>query len=433
MKIILRLLLTIYLFIGFLFVSVGQTIVLKQNNESGIYKKGEAIQVSVLLKDLESDSITIRIRKNYSYDVSEQKIKYSGQTQTIFDESFNKPSAIIFEVKAGKIFASIGSIVEPEQFQPGTKRPKDFDKFWEAQKNALHALPMEVKSVTVDSVKEGYFCADLEINCTGEKPVRGYFAKPKSANFKSLPIILFVHAAGVSGSWCLSKPETAVNYAKMGNGALAFDLNAHGILDGQPLEYYRTLEANELKNYWDLGIENKNDYYFRGMYLRLMRALDYLTNRPEWDGKRILVIGESQGGGQALIAAGLDNRVTAVVATVPAMCNFYGTFENAIGGWPNPFLTKNNKEKMLKTVPYFDATHILKGSKATLVTEIGLIDVTCPSYGIYAAINQAKGKKITLAVPYRGHQMNDRNKDNWETWKNTIEKTKNDFIADFLK
>jgi cephalosporin-C deacetylase len=433
MKIIQRLLLLVFLFIVFLTISVGQTIVLKQSNESGIYKKGEPIKVSVLLKEMEADSITVRIRRNYNVDIKEQKVKYPGETMTIFDESFIKPSAIIFEVRVGKNSASIGSIVEPDKFQPGTKRPKDFETFWNAEKKALRVLPMEVKNVPLDSIQEGYICSDVEINCTGPKPARGYFAKPKSAKPKSLPIVLFFHAAGVSGSWCLSRPESAVNYAKMGKGALAFDLNAHGMLNGQPQEYYRDLERGELKNYSDIGIENRDEYYFKGMYLRLMRTLDFLTSQPEWDGKRILVLGESQGGGQSLIAAGLDHRVTAAVATVPAMCNFYGTFDNAIGGWPNPFGTKNDKVKMLQTVPYFDAAHILKGSKATLVTEIGLIDVTCPSYSVYAAINQAKGKKITLAVPYRGHQMNSRNRELWETWQKTVDKTKNDFIADFLK
>ena len=61
-----------------------------------------------------------------------------------------------------------------------------------------------------------------------------------------------------------------------------------------------------------------------------MRTLDFLTSQPEWDGKRILVLGESQGGGQSLAAAGLDHRVSAVVATVPAMSDFVSHFENRI-------------------------------------------------------------------------------------------------------
>jgi len=206
------------------------------------------------------------------------------------------------------------------------------------------------------------------------------------------------------------------------------------MINGQSVDYYLELERGELRNYYHQGVEDRDEYYFRGMYLRLIRTLDFLTSQPEWDGERILVLGESQGGGQSLVAAGLDERVSAVVATVPAMCNFYGTFDNAIGGWPDPMGTKSDKEKMLETIPYFDAAHILKGSKATFVTEIGLIDVTCPSYSVYAALNQVKGKKITLGVPYRGHQMNSRrHKDHYEIWDNTVHKTKNDFIADFLK
>jgi cephalosporin-C deacetylase-like acetyl esterase len=217
----------------------------------------------------------------------------------------------------------------------------------------------------------------------------------------------------------------------MGKGALAFDLNAHGMLNGQPQEYYEELEKGELKNYWEIGIESRDDYYFRGMYLRLIRTLDFLTSQPEWDGKRILVIGESQGGGQSLAAAGLDDRVSAVVATVPAMCDFGGELIGRTGGWPQPFKMKGDKDKMLKTIPYFDAAHLLKNSKATLVTEIGFIDTTCPSVSIYAAINQSKGEKIVFGVPYRGHHLNQ--KEYQKIWEETVYKPKMKFIEEFLK
>ena len=176
--------------------------------------------------------------------------------------------------------------------------------------------------------------SNIEINCTGPKPARGYFAKPAIAAPKSLPIVLLVHAAGVKGSWCRSEPGNAMKYAMM--GTLCFDLNAHGMLNGQPEEYYADLEAGELKNYYLQGLTNRDDFYFRGMYLRLMRTIDFLTKQPEWDGKRILVIGESQGGGQALAAAGLDKRVSAVVAIVPAMCDWLGPLADHEGGWPQP-------------------------------------------------------------------------------------------------
>jgi len=431
MKTLHHLFITLLVAVGFAATVSAQNIILQQSNESGIYKKGEKIKVAVLLNKLEVDSLTVEIEINYSNQKSIRKVKYSGRELEIFNQSFNKPTSVIFKVKADSLALSIGLVVAPEEFDASTPRPKDFKKFWKEEKKELNALEMEVKSTPVVDFENGYSCADVEINCTGPKPVRGYFVKPDSAKEKSLPIVLVVHAAGVKGSWCLAKPKNALQYARMGKGALCFDLNAHGMLNGQPQEYYDNLEAGELKNYMHFGLENREENYFRGMYLRLLRTLDFLKKQPEWDGKRIIVIGESQGGGQALAAAGLDKDVTAVVATVPAMCDWGRTLKGEKGGWPNPFSTKYSRDKMLHTVPYFDAVHLLKGSKATLVTEIGFIDKTCPSSSVYAAINQSKGKKIIFGVPYREHNL--RQESFRKTWQENVYQPKMAFIEDFLK
>ena len=431
MKTIFQLLLFTILSSCIFTIAQGQNVILKQTNETGIYKKGQKVRVTLFLKDHATDSVSVKIRRNHSEQLLEQKLKFIGDTLLIFNETMYEPSSVIFEASTKSETASIGLIVDPEKFMPGTSRPKDFDQFWKNEKKALRALPMDVKKIPVKEIENGFNCFDMEINCSGPKPARGYFAKPESVKAKSLPIVLLVHAAGVKGSWCRSEPGNALRYAKMGKGSLCFDLNAHGMLNGQTEEYYANLENAELKNYYLQGIENRNDNYFRGMYLRLIRTLDFLTSQPEWDGKRIIVIGESQGGGQALIAAGLDKRVSAVVATVPAMCDWGGTLVGRKGGWPQPFEAKGDKNKMQSTLPYFDAAHMLKGSKAIILTEIGLIDVTCPSTSVYAAINQAKGKKIIFTVPYRQHHA----PANYlkETWENTVNKHREDFIRDYLK
>jgi cephalosporin-C deacetylase len=411
--------------------SFGQSIVLTQSNETGIYKKGEKIQVTVTIKDSVSDSLSVEVRKNFVWECKSYKLKYTGNPIVLLSETFNEPTSLIFEVRLKDQFASTGLVVDPENFIPALKRPDDFNRFWKNEKKTLRALPMHVKIEKVNNTDSGFVCSNIELNCSGTKPARGYFAKPVNAKPKSLPIVLQLHAAGVKGSWCLAQPISAVRYAKMGKGALSFDLNAHGMLNGQSQSYYDKLDSLELKNYPVIGIESRNDYYFKGMYLRLLRTLDFLCSQPEWDGKRILVMGESQGGGQALVAAGLDSRITAVVATVPAMCDWGAALVGRGGGWPNPFSNKYDKEKMLNTLPYFDAANLLQNSKATIFVEIGFIDITCPSISVYAAINQAKGKKLIYGVPYRGHQLSQK----WfkETWENTVNKPKNEFIEDCLK
>ncbi len=422
-------LVSLFLLVSSLEAAVAQNIVVKQSNESGIYKKGENITVTVHLNKPASDSILIKTWINYSATSSVRKIKYNDDA-VIFNDSFDAATSVILHITAGNETSKIGLVVAPEDFKPETEYPKDLKKYWKAERKALRNLPMEIKSISIPDFTKGFVCTNVEINCTGPKPARGYFVKPKVAKEKSLPIVLLVHAAGVKGSWCLAKPENALRYARMGAGALCFDLNAHGMLNGQPQEYYDNLEEGELNGYMHFGLENRDSIYFRGMYLRLLRTLDFLTQQPEWDGKRILVIGESQGGGQALAAAGLDKRVTAAVATVPAMCDWGRTLIGQKGGWPNPFATTCNREKMLKTVPYFDAAHLLKGSKATLFVEIGFIDETCPSSAVYVAINQSKGKKIIIGVPYREHNLHQQQYR--KIWEETVLKPKNSFIEDFI-
>jgi cephalosporin-C deacetylase-like acetyl esterase len=409
----------------------SQDITLSQTNKSGIYTKGQKIAVKAFAENLAGDSLHIKVFKNNNQLLSQKAILIGKDSLLIYESSFGKPCSIIVETSAKGENASLGMLVDPDKLKPGAKCPNDFESYWNNLKKSLNALPMDIKKAVVMGTESdnGYSCEEIEVNCIGPKPVRGYFAKPEKAAPKTLPIVLLVHAAGVKGSWCRSEPRNALIYAKM--GSLCFDLNAHGMLNDQPESYYEDLENGELKTYWLQGLKNRDEVYFRGMYLRLLRTIDFLTKQPEWDGKRILVIGESQGGGQALIAAGLDQRVSAVVAIVPGMCDWFGSLDGRMGGWPQPFETDASKKEMLKALPYFDAANILKDSKAIIYAEIGLIDMVCPSTSVYTALNQANGQKIIYAVPYRPHHQPEGSLA--KTWQEDFYKPRELFIRNYLK
>lgn len=416
--------------IGFLQPIQAQGILFSQSHENGIYHSGDRARVVLSFKDKSTQVVSLKIQHNFSSYTTEQK-NYSGDSLVVFDQIVSEPTTLVWEARTNTDSGWIGLIVNPESYQPGTKRPADLESFWNKQKKDLRALPIQLVTSSVPNTDQAYQCLGMEINCTSAKPVRGYFAKPVNAVKKSLPIVIYFHAAGVSGDWCRSKPEIALRYARMGKGALVFDLNAHGMLNGQSQSYYDSLDKGELNRYAQIGITNKNESYFLGMYQRLLRTIDYLTSLPEWDGKRILVIGESQGGGQSLVAAGLDKRVTAAVVTVPAMCDWGGTLVGRKGSWPYLFETKIDRSVLEANLPYFDAAHLLKNSKATIVAEIGLIDQTCPSSALFAALNQTKGKNIIVTAPYRAHHFTQTAyKTIWET---QVNKVKQDFVEDYLK
>jgi cephalosporin-C deacetylase len=409
----------------------GQSIVLKQTIKSGIYTSGQKIRVTVFTEIPAGDTLHVRVYKNNNQVLLQKDIFSVKDSLMIYEESFKEPCSVIVEARIKQVSASLGMLIDPGKLKPGATRPKDFEAYWKGLKKNLSAMPLEIKRAVVlgtDS-DNGYSCEDIEISCLGPKPVHGYFAKPEKAAPKTLPIVLLVHAAGVKGSWCRSEPANALQYAK--RGALCFDLNAHGMLNDMPDSYYSDLENGELKTYWLQGLTNRDEVYFRGMYLRLLRTIDFLTRQTEWDGRRILVIGESQGGGQALVAAGLDSRVSAVVAIVPAMCDWFGTLAGRMGGWPQPFESNSAKKEMLQALPYFDAANILKDSKAIIYTEIGLIDMTCPSTSVFAAVNQAPGQKIICTVPYRPHHQPEGALA--KTWQEDFYNPRELFIRNYLK
>lgn len=84
--------------------------------------------------------------------------------------------------------------------------------------------------------------------------------------------------------------------------------------------------------YLSNGLDNKDNYYMKRVYLACVRSIDFLTSLPEWDGRNVIVQGGSQGGALALITAGLDTRVTACVANHPALSDMAGYKAGRAGG-----------------------------------------------------------------------------------------------------
>jgi cephalosporin-C deacetylase-like acetyl esterase len=308
---------------------------------------------------------------------------------------------VSFQPEGGKPLSAVaGAGFSPEKIEPSLPVPDDFDRFWADQKRQLAEVPMEAKLTPVEQSDAEIDCFDVEVACLGEAPVSGYLAVPKRAAAKSLPAILWVHGAGVRSSVLAN----AVKGAKA--GAISMDINAHGSPNGKPAEFYRELAAGRLKNYRHDGRESRETVYFRGMFLRLVRAIDFLTARPEWDGKIVAVVGHSQGGGQALAAGGLDPRVTMIASGVPAICDHSGRAAGRINGWPKIVPTQPDGKPdptILRACRYVDAVNFASRCRADAIISVGFIDAVCPPSTCYAAYNSLLGEKQVINEPRMGH------------------------------
>ena len=379
------------------------SIKVKTEKNSSIYRTGEAVEFQVQVVGAEgaaNSTVDYVLSEDGFKEIRKGKLKLKNAKGSI-EGIMNTPGflrcVVSFTPQKGKTLRGVAAAaISPLKIAASLPAPEDFDSFWKSQKSKLEKVAMKATLTPVENARAN--CFDVQITCVG-KPVSGYLGLPKESKPKSLPIILWVHGAGVRSS----SLGNAVQGAE--KGMISMDINAHGIPNGKPGKFYSDLNSGELKGYRHAGREDRETIYFKNMYLRLVRALDYLTALPEWDGKTVAVVGHSQGGLQALVAGSLDSRVTFIGSGVPAGCDHTGAAVDRISGWPKIVPTVNGKPdpKISKASRYIDAVNFASRCKAEAIMSVGFIDPVCPPTSCYAAYNQLKGPKTVLNEPTMAH------------------------------
>lgn len=372
----------------------GRPLTLKAvtDRAEAIYQAGETVTFQIESSDVTLPKVTALLSEDGWKPQAPQSVSLT-EGKGHLSVKVTKPGFTLLRVTAGQAAAMAAAACDPTQIKPSLPIPEDFDTFWSRQKAALAKVPLKFTLSPTSIATLNIEAFDAQIDCLGA-PVSGYFGRPKSAKAKSLPAILFVHGAGVGSSSLGS-----TNWAEREGGMLALDINAHGLPNGKPASFYQDQGAGALKDYRYVGRSDREKNYFKGMFLRLVRAIDFLTAQPEWDGKTVIVYGSSQGGFQAFAAGALDGRVSFICAGVPAGCDHSGTVVDRINGWPKLVSLTDGKpnEAELQTARYFDNVNFAQRcqAKGAAVT-IGFIDTTCPPTSVYAAFN-------ALSIPKKIH------------------------------
>lgn len=378
-----------------------------------LYRLGETavflIEASQGGQPAEEVTVTCVLSKDGVDPQSPVQLRLSGGKGRL-QGKLAEPGFLLLRATAGKASALAGAAYDPQEIRPSLPVPDDFDAFWSAQKSALAAVEAVAELVPVTAPAAAantptavkIECFDVKVACLGA-PVSGYLSRPVGARPGSLPAVLTVHGAGVRSA---SLAGSAGWAAKEG-GVLALDINAHGLPNGRPEAFYTAQAAGALKDYRYAGRMERQQNYFTGMFLRVIRAIDFLTAQPEWDGRTLIVYGSSQGGYQALAAAGLDARVSFICAGVPAGCDHSGAAVGRVNGWPKLVPTGADGRPdpaVQQTARYVDAVNFAARARCQgAAVTVGYIDVTCPPTSVLAAYNALPVAKRLHADVLAGH------------------------------
>jgi cephalosporin-C deacetylase len=286
----------------------------------------------------------------------------------------------------------------PAQIRPTVTCPIDFNAFWDSQMASLKELPLQVKTAYLSDYsteKVDVYLVSFQVD-KENKRIYGYLCKPKAPG--KYPVLLSPPGAGVKPQ----VPSTA--YAD--NGFISLSIEIHGLSPLLPEAQYKELSA-AFGDYMYSGMDNREHFYYRNVYLGCVRAIDFLCSQPEFDGKNVVVTGGSQGGALTIVTAALDKRVTLLAAFYPALCDLTGYLHGRAGGWPNLFSAKSKEKtatkERIETLSYYDVVNFARQIRVPGFYSWGYNDTTCPPTSVFAAVNQITAPKEMVITPISGH------------------------------
>lgn len=289
-----------------------------------------------------------------------------------------------------------------EKITPFTKEPADFMSFWQNEIAEMRKTPLaysieEVREYTTD--KADCYLLRLEIN-KQHQCIYAYYWLPKGKT--NCPIVLCPPGAGVK---TIKEPLRHRYYAD--NGCIRMEMEIHGIDPRTSDEQFKEI-SNALNqganSYFSNGIDSREHYYMRRVYLSLVRAIDYLTTLPQWDGKNVVMQGGSQGGALSIVAAAIDPRVTLCVANHPACADMAAYSEKGrTGGYPHLHRQGYLTPQFIKTLEYYDVVNFARHITCPVRMTWGYNDSTCPPTTSYAVWNVLTCEKESLITPINEH------------------------------
>ena len=300
----------------------------------------------------------------------------------------------------------------PEQLQPSTIMPGDFEAFWQ------QAIA-DARKTDLDPTKRL-----LPERCT--KEVNVYEVSFNNARWGSrtygilcipvkegkYPALLRVPGAGV-------RPYGGDIYTAS-QGAVTLEIGIHGVPVTMEQKVYTNLNEGALNGYWEFGMDNRDKSYYKHVIVGCIRALDYIEQYTPWNGKECGVTGSSQGGFLSLVTAGLDKRITCYAPVHAALCDHTASLKGVACGWPHYFYWNKGKgmEKQIECSRYYDGVNfarLINGQQKGWFS-FGYCDDVVPPTTAWATYNIVKGPKEISPYQMTWHFWYKEQWDEWEQW-----------------
>ncbi|MFD0590113.1 acetylxylan esterase [Paenibacillus sp. GCM10027627] len=292
------------------------------------------------------------------------------------------------------------AVKELYQYAPELTKKADFDAFWEETIRQAATVPLEPTRTELRYPIPGVKVYEISYHGMDETKINGWFivpARPKDGGYPCL-----VHYHGFTGN--RGEPSDFMHWIMMGMAVLSVDCRDQGGSTGNHASY----SYGFLGNVASKGIHNKYEYYYRQVYMDCIKAIDFACAQPEVDGNRIIIEGESQGGGLGMAVAALDGRPKLAMVDVPSNSDLISRIDGNHGAFGSiaDYLRRHPEQtnEVMDTISYFDTMNMAERIDCPVLASVGLKDEICPPKMYFATFNRIKSDKEINIYPFNGHE-----------------------------
>lgn len=286
------------------------------------------------------------------------------------------------------------------KYKPTLTRENDFDEFWQKTIEVTNKVPLNHQKRKIDYPSSHVKVYSISYNGFDDTRIHGWFIVPGFFKRDEYPCL--VHYHGYTGN--KGMPSDYMQWIMMGVAVLAVDCRDQSGETGNKANY----TGGYTQSVACKGILDKDEYYFRAVYMDCKKAIDFACQQPEVNQERIIIEGGSQGGALGMAVSALDDRPYLAMVDVPSNSNLEERVKGEHGAFAavTDYLKKypDRMEQVFKTLSYFDTMNMADKISCKVLASVGLKDNVCPAKYYFATYNRIKAKKEINIYPFNGHE-----------------------------
>lgn len=276
--------------------------------------------------------------------------------------------------------------VDPEKIYSNVNRPADFDQFWDdARRDLINIDPKFRVTRRGDQSTREVDVFMVEFQSIDMQIIRGWLSVPKErGRFKVL--------YELPGYLEEMRPDSL----RKDMAVFRLNVRGHGNSRDNTNADYNTFNV--------IGLNDKNRYIYRGVYMDALRGLDFIYRHEhlKLDTKKVVVKGEGQGAVLAAVVASMDSRPQGCILERPVYVDMRTLFMMAetqkVQPWPvrnfqsyiaNP-RNRLNKEGLFRVWDYFDPVNFAPNIRCRVLFGHNLKNTVCPPQAAIALYNQIR-------------------------------------------